>query len=46
MTKGKAFVISTVFIAIFIAVFALFSSCNQDVKEPEKAKGMEPYRYP
>ena len=35
MTKGKAFVISVV----FIAVLALFTSCNQDVKEPEKTKG-------
>lgn len=35
MTKGRAFVISIV----LFAVLALFASCNQDVKEPEKAKG-------
>lgn len=35
MTKGRAFVISIV----LFAVLALFVSCNQDVKEPEKAKG-------
>lgn len=35
MTKGRVFVISIV----LFAVVALFASCNQDVKEPEKAKG-------
>jgi len=35
MTKGRAFVISIV----LFAVLALFASCNQDVKEPEKTKG-------
>lgn len=35
MTKGKAFVVSIV----LLAVLALFASCDQDVKEPEKAKG-------
>lgn len=35
MTKGRTFVISIV----LFAVLALFASCNQDVKEPEKAKG-------
>ena len=35
MTKGKTLVISIV----LFAVLALFASCNQDVKEPEKTKG-------
>lgn len=39
MTKGRTVVIPAFFLAIFIVVLALFASCNQDVKEPEKAKG-------